>query len=321
MNRLFGLTLALAMIAPMVAQAECTEPVSMGAVLEWVGQIEEGLRTDDMATSSRVSVAVEKNLPCLSDPLPVPIVARAYRAIGAGLYVAGSTQRAKKWMITAAEIDSMFEYGIGDLPEGHELGDVWLDQVDSIGESRVSVPGKQFAEGEIFLDGRVLKAVMAHPNRMHLIQMRVGAEVNGWVFEGTDFPPEIFASAGGQASAGKSKEKSGKSKSEKSAKEPKVKPVKVTPQVRNWPGERIALIVGGSASVIGSGILYGMSAGARNSAEGATTRLELQDAVKSNRTLNIASGVVAAAGAGSLTFGALFFVIDGQPITGFSVRF
>jgi hypothetical protein len=317
MIRLVVLALGLELFSPTVAYAECGEAVSMESIVEWVGEIEEGLRTDDMATASRVAVSVESKLPCLSEPLPPPIVARTYRALGAGLYVAGSTARGKMWMLTAAEIDSMFEYGISDLPDGHELGDVWLDQIDSIGESRVTVPGKQLVSGEVFLDGKSLKAAMAHPNRMHLIQVRDGANVNGWIFEGADFPAAVF-SEGSQASASKTKEKSGKSKA---AKEPKSKPAKVTPLVNNWPGERIALIVGGSASVVGSSVLYGMSSGARKKAEGAGTREELQDAVKSNRTFVVASGVVAAAGAGSLTFGALFFVIDGQPITGFSVRF
>jgi hypothetical protein len=326
MNRLFGLTLALVIFTPGRARAECEEAVTTEEVLEWVGQIEEGLRGDDLATSSRVALAAEKGLPCLVEPLAIPIVARAYRALGTGLYVGGSTERGKKWLLTAAELDSMFEFGMGELPEGHELGDVWLDQVDATGESRTTVPGRQLVDAEVFLDGKLLKLPMAHPNRMHLIQVRSGADLKGWVFEGTDFPEEIFSTGDEQASGGKSKEKSGGKKDrgdkgEKSAKPAKSKPVKVTPLVSNWPAERIALIVTGSASVVGSGVLYGMSAGARGRAIGAKTRTDLDDAVKANRSLFVASGAVAAVGAGSLTFGALFFVIDGQPVTGFNIRF
>jgi len=165
---------------------------------------------------------------------------------------------------------------------------------------------------------------MAHPNRKHLIQLKLDTTLKGWIFEGTDFPEEVFSSGASQASSGKggkSGDKSKKEKGGKSAKASKTKPVKVTPQVSNWPGERIALIVGGSASAIGSGVLYGMSGAARTRAESALTREDLQDSVKTNRSLVIASGVVAAASAGSLTFGALFFVIDGQPVTGFNIRF
>jgi hypothetical protein len=221
-------------------------------------------------------------------------------------------------MLTSAEMDPMFEYAMNDLPEGHELEDVWLDQVDLTGDSRKNLIGKHFVEGAITLDGSSLKVPMAHEGRMHLIQLSSDNDIRGWIMEGVEFPEELFDAS--TPSAGKSKEPKGEGKTAKK-KTSKGKPVKTTPLVSNWPTERVALFAGGGAAVVGSGVLYALSGMANKRAHDVRFKTELDKEVKANRTLVISSAAVAAAGAGSLGFGVLFYVIDGQPVTGFNIRF
>ena len=328
MLSLYRLLVGVMLFSPGLAAAQCDESSNSDDLLGWMSQIEEALRGGDEATAGRVAMVAEKKLPCLSERLPSQLAPRLYRAIGAGVYVAGSTARGKQWMLTSAEMDSMFEYGIGDLPPGHELVDVWLDQIDLTGESRKTVPGKHFVEGVVYLDGSTLKLPMAHEARLHLIQLEIDGEFKGWVFEGTDFPVEVFGAGGGEVASkdkgGKSKSKTEKGKTAKAAKPEKtakVKPVKSTPQVNNWPAERVVLLAGGGATIIGSGVLYALSGVAKKNAQESRYKSDLDDYIRQNRTLFISSAAVGAAGIGSVSFGMLFFVIDGQPVTGFNVRF
>ena len=91
-----------------------------------------------------------------------------------------------------------------------------------------------------------------------------------------------------------------------------------TPQ---WPAERVILVAGGSAIIAGSAAMYAMSAVSRGKFNDATTLSDVKDFKKQTNGLAVGSAAVGAIGAGTLGFGILFFIVDGQPVTGLQVRF
>lgn len=314
MHRLVAI--ALAAVAPSLAQAaECEAPYDFDSLLNDLGAAEAGLRAMDYAAAMQAAAAMREGLPCLDQVMPIIVAPRALRAIAAGLYVGGEPEEAAKWFRTAAALDPRFDYGSQDLPANHPIVRAWAAaKADPAGAPEAA--GITLGEGSHWLDGKPLEAPAATPDAMHVYQYQTD-RVRTWVIEGPSFPREatgwepepeppptpIVAAVQDQTPA------------------PPVIPPPTEVGARAWPAERVAMVGGGLAALAGSGVLYALSADARGRFDRADSVAELD--VWRNRTnaYAIGSGATLVAGASALGFGALFFVIDGDPRPTLDLRF
>jgi hypothetical protein len=291
--------------------ADCDAVYDMDALFEDLATSEEALRTKNYVAASQTALAMRGQLDCLEQIMPVIIAGRVYRAMGAGLSLGGD-DAGEQWLLTAAEVDPTFEYGIEDVPEGHPARALWNAAVSESQPDPVELEGKTLADGKHFIDGRRVNFPVATEGRFHVYQW-VSEGVHSWVIEGVAFPDEAF---GGGVVASAEPEDS----------DERVDPMEnlmaaTVVKQKNWPGERVALVAGGSAAFVTSGLMYALSAGAHNNFSTSATVSDMDKYKSQANTLFVGSGISAAAGAGALTFGALFFVIDGDPRPTLDIRF
>ena len=214
-------------------------------------------------------------------------------------------------MRTAAGVDPTFVFGVEDVPEGHPVRSLWQLALDAENPEPVEIEGKSLSDGKHFVDGRRINYPVATLDRFHVYQ-RVEDGVHSWVIDGNDFPEVAFM--------GNEPDKPVEPEVEE------VQPIEdlmaATVVKQNaWPGERVALVVGGGSALVASGVLYGLSAGAHSNFQSSTTVADMDKYQGQANTFFVSSGVSAAAAAGALTFGALFFVIDGDPRPSLDIRF
>ena len=137
-QRIVGITsvwLAGVLIVPGTALAQCPTAYTIDSLLTDLTTIESSLRSGDDAGAAAVAVTMEKGLPCLNELIPVMIVGRAYRAVGAGKAAGGDEDGGKMWFRTATEIEQSFDYGIEDLPVDHPVRGVYAAaKLESSGE-------------------------------------------------------------------------------------------------------------------------------------------------------------------------------------------
>jgi hypothetical protein len=290
--------------------ADCEAAYDMDALFEDLATSEEALRSKNYVEASQTGEAMRSQLNCLEQIMPVIIAGRVYRAMGAGLSLGGD-DAGEQWLLTAAEVDPTFEYGVEDVPQGHPVRALWGAAVSESQPDPVEVEGKNLVEGKHFLDGRRVNFPVATEGRFHVYQW-VNDGVHSWVIEGAAFPDEAFSGAEMSLAVDDV--------------EAEVKPMETlmaatVVKQKSWPGERVALVVGGSAAVATSGLMYAMSAGAQSNFSTSTTVTDMDKYKAQANTLFVGSGISAAAGVGALTFGALFFVIDGDPRPTLDIRF
>jgi len=306
------IVLSLMIAGPAWAE-DCETAYDMDALFEDLGASEEALRSKNYAASSKSAAAMRDKLSCLEQIMPVIIAGRAYRSIGAGLTLGGDDD-GDKWMLTAAEVDPTFAYGVEDVPEGHPVRSLWKLALSEAGADPLEIEGKNLTDGKHFVDGKRINFPSATDERFHVYQW-VQDGVHSFVIDGNAFPPEAF----GEAVEAPAVEEV----------QPDPEPVTATEDLmsatvvkqKNWPGERVAMIVGGGAAVVGGGVMYGLSAGAHSRFEGSTTEVDMDKYKGQANAFFVGSGVSTVAGASAITFGALFFIIDGDPRPTLDFRF
>ncbi len=307
---ILSVAMMLVAVPALAADSDCEQSYDMDALFTDLGESEEALRTKNYAASSVAATKMRDQLDCLEQIMPVIIAGRAYRAMGAGLTLGGDDD-GELWMLTAAEVDPTFGYGVEDVPEGHPVRSLWKLAVSEVSGDPVEIEDKNLTEGKHFIDGKRINYPSATLDRFHVYQW-VQDGVHSWVINGNEFPPEAFGEA-----------------VEAVVVQPDLPPVNPIKDLmaanvvkqKSWPGERVAMVVGGSAALIGSGVMYGLSAGAHSNFESSTTVVDMDKYQGQANAFFVGSGVSAAAGVGALTFGALFFVIDGDPRPTLDFRF
>ena len=301
----------LVWVATSTANAsECEAPYDMDALFEDLAASEDALRAKNYAGASQAAAKMRDQLDCLEQIMPVIIAGRVYRSIGAGLTLGGDDD-GEKWMLTAAGVDPTFSFGIEDVPEGHPVRSLWQTALDEGIVDPVELEGQNLADGKHFIDGRRVNFPVATQDCFHVYQW-VQDGVHTWVIDGTAFPDEAFTGAVDTP--------------DDVPTEDVVRPAEnlmaaTVVKQKIWPGERIALVAGGGVAVAASGLMYGLSAGANSKFGSSTTVAEMDKFKGQANTLFVGSGVSAVAGGGALSFGALFFVIDGDPRPTLDFRF
>jgi hypothetical protein len=307
--------------------ADCEKPYTTDDLLNDLVVAEANLLSEDAAAAKAVATKMQTGFACLNDTLPTILIGRVYRAVAGGLYVGGDEARGKQWMLTAIEVDGAYTYGVEDLGPNHPVR-LAFDELKKVpqGDAIALDGGKVFIEGTFLLDGRGLSSPEARLERPHLLQ-KSGESVEAWVIEGNAFPEVVLvddgaaavAAGAGAAAAGKKVKEPKGPKPEKAAKPEKTAKTKgstaasdgVMVVQRKRPPEKIPLIVGGSAVIIGAGVLYALSHISYGKFEDANT---VEDAQKYRNQANayfISSMAVGAAGIGTLTYG---IVVDGDRV-------
>lgn len=185
--------LLVSLLGHQALAADCPTPYTIDGLLGDLTAAETGLRNRDDGATSEAGVRLRDGLGCLDEILPAPIAARAYRAVGAGLYSKGELDAANKWFRTSLELEPTWEYGVQDIPEGHPLRPDFDSLKTQIGGDPAEVEGKEFGDGSHYLDGRKITSPKARVERFHLYQVD-GNGVASHVIEGNAFPATSLVS-------------------------------------------------------------------------------------------------------------------------------
>ena len=295
--------------------AGCDEPYAVDALADDLGALEAAILADAEEAPERAA-RLEANLTCLDGVLPRVIAGRVLRAVAAGQLGADPDAPAGDWLATAAAVDPGFRYTLADLPsEEHPAYVGWMNAVDASRAVRSEpVAGYVWSAGTFYLDGRRSNWPAAELGMPHLLQRVLDHRTTTWRVEGNTFPAELLiadtASAPPPVAGHPVEAPTGHTTIE-------VHKVKQN----NWPTERVALVGGGAAALAGGGALYALAWGQRGKFDASHTRADTERLARSTNTLTVASTATLAAGAGTLGFGILFFIVDGDPRPTLDFRF
>lgn len=309
------------------AQAACDAGYDSGILLGDLVMIEEAVRNNDGPTALSVANKMESGFGCLTEPMPYMIVARAYRAVGAGKTLGGDESGGRAWFLTALELDPAFEYGLEDMPADSPLRFTFEGARGDAEIAPTEVEGMDMSEGTHYLDGSLISAPRATLGRPHLYQTDIGG-FHSQIIQGNTFPESALAAEAAVVVAEVVEEKPKKEPKEpKEPKEEKEKPAKnPTENVddggfyqRSRPPEKTPLIIAGGVTIAGSGVLYYMSSRARKKFDEAETKDDLDKYKGQTNRLVLSAGIVGAVGVGVLTWG---IILDdtGRPLPGFNIR-
>ena len=339
--------------------APCATPYTLDNVLGELTAIEAHLRAGEDPEAAAASGRLEAGMACMGEVLPVMIVGRTYRAIGAGKVAGGDSDGGVRWFRTATEFEQSFSYGLEDLPEGHAVREVYENTKASASGEVVLMEEMIFADGNHYIDGRKISTPKARLDRPHVYQLEGGGEVYSWVIEGNGFPPDVLktqivvaeAEVPEPVKAAKAAKPPKAEKPEKPPKPAKDKPVKddavadasdakpekpekVTkaPKVKSTttadgsmviqrarPKEKTPLMIGGGAIIAGAGGIYFASMQSRRAFDNGTTVAEIEQLQTQTNQLVLASAAVMAVGTGTLTWGVI--LDGGAPAPAFRFRF
>ncbi len=293
--------------------ADCPAPVTLDHVADDLGAVEAAIR--DGAPADEPAARLRDGLPCLREALPRVVVGRVYRAIGAGQLPVAPTE-AQRWLTAGAVVDAGFRYSLEELPsEEHPLFPAWDAAVEAArGLEPVTVEGKAWADGSYTVDGRRMSWPTAEASVPHVVQRTIADEVVSWVIDGAAFPDEVMVVAAAAPTEALPPTGLAKGRGQPTVDVTKVK-------TRDWPVERVVLVGGGSAALVGGGVLYGLALDKRSQFDASQTQADTERLARGTNTLTVASTAALAAGVGTLGFGVLFFIIDGDPRPTLDFRF
>jgi hypothetical protein len=301
---------ALVIAAPAQAQ-ECDADYGADQLVLDLSDLEVEVVKNDESTSINLVTRLEKQLPCMSQKLPLGFLGRVYRGIGGGYYVGGDKLKSERWFRTALEIDRTYRYGVEDLPGDHALRMVYssLLQAEELPPSPVS--GMRFVkEGNFYIDGRKLTAATARVARPHILQHETEAGVKTWLIDGNTFPASVMESGNNIAEIKTKDKKRQQERGQKHDVDVYTMGSKAMLVEGSRPPEQIPLIVGGTGMLVAATGLYVGSMVSRrnfNTIRGSETTLRKSQQATNRLTLG-ALGLLAV-GTGTLSYG---IVIDDQ---------
>jgi len=295
----------------------CEADYGLDTLADDLGVVESAVRSGDIEAASAAAQTLQQGLPCLSEPLPRVVAGRAYRAVAAGQHGQPGAEEALAWYRTAAVVDGSFLYTLEDLPEeDHPAFEAWRQAVEATRASEPeAIDGHVWASGVFTVDGRRLPWPSAEPGMPHVLQQSLDGEVTTWIIDGASFPDEALIADASVRPAGTE----GVSVIGGQGVAPTVTVQRVGGN--NWPPERVALVSGGSVAVLAGGGLYALAMQKRAQFDQSTIRADTTRLAAGTNTLTVASAATLAAGAGTLGFGVLFFIVDGNPSPTLDLRF
>jgi len=311
------MTLAWLVASPVAWAGDCEAPYDLDTLADDMGAVESAVISDDSAAAEEAARRLQAGLACLDTPLPRVIAGRAYRALATGV-VSVEPDTATQWYRTAAAVDSGFVYTLEDLPrDDHPAFEAWRTALDEVaGVDEALIEGHVWSTGKFTVDGRRMSWPAAEPDMPHVLQRAHDGAVTTWIVDGISFPEEALIA---DASVGQPVVGDGPSSSLPVGVRPTVTVNKV--ESNNWPAERIALVGGGTAALAVGGVLYGLAWDKRSQFDASSKQADTERLAASTNTLTVASTATLAAGAGTVGFGILFFIVDGDPRPTLDLRF
>lgn len=328
----FRVMIAVLLLLFRPAAAACVDPYTKDEVIRDLSISSDALRNLDEGTFRAAAQRIENGILCLPEAAPPQVYATAYRIIGAGHFLGGDEEEARRWFRTALELDPLFQWDIGELSSQHPLRVAFEDArfvaqavPEPVGEGLVLVP----PEGTwLALDGREMLAPEATVDRPHVLMVvdRASSEVREAVLiESNEIPASYVMDERTYQRMVEDRQKTARSGREPAVRDRVTNKVeeqegayKVVEMGRVRPALKTPLMLVGGAGVVGSGVLYALSFGARSNFDAATTKAEVYQYRDSTNTLVIASGATLVAGLGIGYTGVL---LDGTPGIGFRARF
>ncbi len=298
MRASFAITSLALLVSTSAHAADCASPYTVDATLADLVVVESALREDRTADATEAAKRMEAGIACLDEVLTAQIVGRTYRAIGAGLFGGGASDRGRAWMRSGFEVDPTFVYGVQDIPAGHPVAVAY----DDLRKEMAPEP------------------MPATNDRPHLYQLKVDA-VTSFVIEGSAFPDAAFgvaevAEVGKQAKTKKVKPEKVKARPEEPS---QTTASGVTIIERERPLAKTPLMVVGSAIIASAGGVYYYSSVTRRQFSDSTVRDDIERYRAMTNRLVLASGAVLAVGTGTLAWGVA--LEGGAPIPAMTIRF
>lgn len=268
---------------------ECTEAYTRGELAGHLGASQRALEAADTAKVIEVTAVIEDALPCLDLPIPRRVAPTVYRMLGAGRYFASDEEGAKAWFRTALVGESSGGFDADELPTDHPLRAVFEEARSTVAEPEPL--DEMLVEGTWYLDGREFTSPVVYPGHYNLLQRMDDADVvSGWIADGRTWPDEVLES------------KRARRAREKGQQVEATGPVVIE---RARPKGQIPAIVAGSTIIAGSGGL--LAANMLMFRRFETFEPQSSDEVGGSavavNSLAVASGVVFAAGAGTIGWG------------------
>jgi hypothetical protein len=315
----FAITSLALLVSTSAHAADCASPYTVDATLADLVVVESALREDRTADATEAAKRMEAGIACLDEVLTAQIVGRTYRAIGAGLFVGGASDRGRAWMRSGFEVDPTFVYGVQDIPAGHPVAVAYDDLRKEMAPEPMPATS-DLGAGSHYLDGRRIYGALATNDRPHLYQLKVDA-VTSFVIEGSAFPDAAFgvaevAEVGKQAKTKKVKPEKVKARPEEPS---QTTASGVTIIERERPLAKTPLMVVGSAIIASAGGVYYYSSVTRRQFSDSTVRDDIERYRAMTNRLVLASGAVLAVGTGTLAWGVA--LEGGAPIPAMTIRF
>lgn len=310
------------------ARAECAQPYTGEQLVSDLQTANLALRNLDDAVFGEVGKRLEGGIVCLSSAAPSPIFASTYRYIGAYHFlVLNDEPGARSWFRTAIEIDSTHRWDAAELDLTHPMRAVYEGERDAAVVGFAVLDGKSLAApagSKLFIDGRPLAEAGATTGRPHVVQ-QVGATDKAlrgsWLISGNAIPEQFLRDASTVGAVAVEEPETQVVRKKKKT-DPTMVPsvqgdgLSVMKVERVRPPEKTPLIIVGGLGVAGAGVVYGLSALARQDFEAAQTTEELEAFQQQTNTLVLASGGILLAGLGIGYWGVILDGGGGLGVTG-----
>jgi hypothetical protein len=247
-------------------------------------------------------------LPCVNAPMAPVVLARAYRAISLHLFLKGDINDSRRWMRTALELDSSYEWDVREVSLDHPIRAAFNDEREQADVEPTPIEGREISVPpgmRITLDGRALTSAAATVDRPHLLQVMTtqdGAITAVHLIEGNAIPERYLTSAGSAPVVATA--------------EPADYSVEVIE--RNRPPAKTPLLIGGALGVVSGIGLYSASFFTYKQYKAASTTQDMNELRDLNNLLVMAAAGSFVAGAGMGYFGV---ILGAHPGMTWMVRF
>lgn len=281
---LWGLGLALALGWAPAAQAQC-EPIDEAGAEAGLSAANQAIAEARFRVAAEMLRNVANNLPCLTKPAPVSVLARLGRGMATVAFYSQDDPQAQRWAVYSkrARPDEPWP---DDIPEDDAFrlmveAAVIPQKGGPAGRGLAAPPG-----GAVFVDGHLILEPLADADIAHLVQLtnNKGEVIKGFWQEGGMFPEAILNDVPGVARPPKWYK--GPPPETSTGVVPKAKTISVVP-----------VAVGGGLVVV-AGVLYGVALGTKGSLDEATTTEELTAKRSTANILVISSIGLGVAGLG-----------------------
>ena len=305
----------LALVVSKPSFAQCTGPFGTQDLLSSYQTVQFMLSSGDEQSVIDAAVELNVGLPCLTEKVPPAFFAGVYRVLGAAAAIEGDEEKAKKWFLTARELDSGTGFGVDELSFDSPVRGLFDGVVSEAGRSPVLMSGHQLSPPEnsmVLVDGRRVTEASATPGRFHVVQLawNDGRIRRSWVIEGNAFPSILVTQTGEVVESVSVTGGEDQDDSLQVLTDERGLPVGYDAQDfvridRIRPPWKTPALVSGGVAFAGSVALYGLSFQARSQFDSATNESDLYHYQRLTNRLSLASTALFVLGGASTSWGVL----------------